>query len=833
MTPARWGEVKTILASVLEAAPGERIAAIERLCGGDCELRGSVESLLALEEKAGELFDSAAAPGGAWQAEAATPEAIGPYRVVREIGRGGMGVVYLAERADGQFRKLAAVKLITASHPDVQTGLRFQRERQILAQLEHPGIARLLDGGATAGGQPYFIMEYVDGLPLLEYCRRGALTVSSRLRLFLQVAEAVGYAHRRLIVHRDLKPGNILVTGEGQAKLLDFGLAQMTGGVGDAITQAGPAPMTPAYASPEQIRGESYTVAGDVYSLGVILFELLAGRRPYASTTSYLELARAICDEPAPRLTEAVDGARPDSAGLRRRLRGDLENIVAKALEKDPRRRYATVDELAADVRRFLEGRPVAARQPTWRYRAARLAARHRMAAAASVLALALILGFAAFGWWEARRAEGRFNQVRGLAHAVMFEIYDAIAPLPGSTAARALLARRALEYLENLSQEAGDNRSLEREVALGYERIGEVEGDLAESSLGRVPDSLESLRKAAGILERLAADSPGDAGLRHDSLRAAVDLARAYGQAGQFDAGVSQARRAAALAESSAAASPGDAVALGDLEAALADLADAVSDEKRYPEAIRLRERVQELARRVAGLAHDSQESQRSLAVAEKRLAALYGVSGRMEDCRREYEMARAIDEERCARNRQDMRAKIDLSYDYSDLGWEAGATNRLEEALQFDRKALDLRQQAAQADPQDFRAATAVAASTRRIGLVIKRMAKPHEALLELERAAARYEELSRRPGTDWATVRSLAETHQDMADTWTDLAQAHAADAARRRGDEKRAAEEYEQARSLLSGLRDQGKLPKAEWARLEQLSALAQKARRSAQ
>jgi len=591
--------------------------------------------------------------------------------------------------------------------------------------------------------------------------------------------------------------------------------------------------MTPAYASPEQIRGESYTVAGDVYSLGVILFELLAGRRPYAATTSYLDLARAICDDEAPPLADAVDAAAPNAAALRRRLRGDLETIVAKALEKDPHRRYSTVDEFAADLRRFLEGRPVAARKPTWRYRAARLAARHRIAVPAGALALLLIVGFAAFGWWEARRSERRFNQVRGLAHAVMFELYDAIAPLPGSTAARALLARRALQYLENLSQEAGGNRSLQREVALGYARIGEVEGDLSESSLGRVSAALESRRKAAAILERLAANSPGDAGLRHDYLRAAVDLARAYGQAGQFDAGIAQVRRAVAIAEGAAAAHPSEVAAMTDLEAALAGLADAVSNEKRYPEAIVLRERVQDLARRVTVLAHDSRESQRSLAVAEKRLAALYGVTGRLDDCRREYEMARSIDEQRCAHNPQDMRAKIDLSYDYSDLGWAAGAMNRLDDALQFHRQALELRQQAAQADPQDFRAASAVAASMRKIGLVLKKMAKPRDALSELQQAAARYGELSRRPGADWATVSGLAETHQDIAETWTDLAQAHTTAAAQRRADYLAAAGEYEQARDLLAGLRDQGKLPKSEWPYVDGMASLAQKARRGGQ
>jgi len=828
MNAARWGEVKAILATLLETAPSQRAAEMDRLCGSDPELRGSVESLLAMEEKAGALLDSAGAPGAQWRAEAPPPETIGAYRVVRGIGRGGMGVVYLGERADGQYRKQVAIKLITAAHPDAKTGLRFERERQILAQLEHPGIARLLDGGATPGGQPYFIMEYVDGLPLLEYCRGCAPDVNERLLLFLQIADAVGYAHRRLIVHRDLKPANVLVTADGMAKLLDFGLGQMIGGVepGQEITQAGPAPMTPAYASPEQIRGEDFTVAGDVYSLGVILYELLSGRRPYRATTTYLDLARAICDEPAPPLADAVDNADPHAAALLRRLRGDLGTMVAKALEKDPHRRYPTVDEFAADLRRYLAGRPVTARKPTWRYQAARLAARHRVAVPAGALAMLLIVGFAGFGWWEARRAERRFDQVRGLAHAVMFDLYDAIAPLPGSTAARELLARRALQYLENLSQEAGGNRALQREVALGYGRIGEVEGDLAESNLGRVPDALANLGKAERILERLTAASPGDAELRHRYVRAAINLAQSYGEAGQFDAEAHESQRAVAMAEEAAGQRPGDAMASSDLEAALAGFADALVNRKRYPEAIAVRERVQSLAIHVAAQMHDSPESERSLAVAEKRLAALYGVTGRMEDCRREYTLARSIDERRCARYPADMRARLDLSFDLSDLGWAAGEMNRLDDALALHRQALALREQAAQADPRDFRAATAVAASTMRIGLVLRKMAKPREALVEFQQAAARYDELSRRPGADWATIRNLAETHENIAGAWSDLA---ARNAAGRSADLQAAAREYEQSRRLLAGLKDQGKLPKGAWPHIDELAALEQKAR----
>ena len=359
MTAARWGEVKTVLAAVLEAPPPEREALIDTLCGSDAEMRASVASLLALETRAGDLLNSQAVPGAALRAESPAPAQIGPYRVLREIGKGGMGVVYLGERADGEFRKQVAIKLITSGLRDHDLERRFRRERQILATLDHPGIARLLDGGATAEGQPYFVMEYVEGLVLPAHCEQRGAGVEERLKLFLQVCEAVEYAHQRLVVHRDLKPGNVLVTPDGEAKLLDFGLARMTESrTDDQVTLTAMPMLTPAYASPEQVRGEPHAVSSDVYSLGVILYELLAGRRPYeVKSGSMVEMAQAICErEPLP-LSSA--GAR-----WKRRLAGDLDNIAAKALAKESRLRYASVAELAEDIRRHLDGRPVRARPP-------------------------------------------------------------------------------------------------------------------------------------------------------------------------------------------------------------------------------------------------------------------------------------------------------------------------------------------------------------------------------------------------------------------------------------------------------------------------------------
>jgi non-specific serine/threonine protein kinase/serine/threonine-protein kinase len=843
MTSERWGEIKTVLAGVLETDPQERPATLDRLCHDDAELRREVEALLAYEEKAEVLLNTVVAPGAALRAEPPLPQAIGQYRILRELGHGGMGVVYLGERADGQYRKQVAIKLITGGRSDARVERRFRRERQILAQLEHNGIARLLDGGTTTEGQPYFVMEYIEGLALVDYCDGERLGIAARVRLFLEVCDAVVYAHQQLIVHRDLKPGNILVTKDGTPKLLDFGLGQaLNAEAGEEETLTGFPLMTPAYASPEQVRGEPYTVSSDVYSLGVILYELLSGRRPYkVPTGSFLELARVISEQAPVPLTQAAAqspvelsekrGLTP--AQLGRQLGGDLERITAKTLAKDARVRYGDVGELAGDLRRYLEGRPVLARPATVRYRAAKLVRRHQVAAPAVAVAALLIIGFAATTWWESRRAERRFQEVRGLAHAVMFELHDAIEKLPGSTAARELLVRRALEYLQNLSREAGNNAGVQREVALGYERIATVQGFLGESNLGHVGTALESIRKSEEMLEKLHAGNRADRSLLQDYERVLNELAIAYGSSGEFGKAQETARKSVAAAEADWRARPGDTFAIGNLSAADAVLADTFTSEQQYAQAIPLREKTEQLARKVVELKPGDVEAARNLALAEKRLAALYGVTGRFQECRQEYERARDIDEQRSARNPMDMHSKLDLSYDYSDLGWVAGRMDNFDDALGSHRRALALREEAAQADPKDVRAATGVASSTRRIGTVLHRKGDLDGSLAELLNAAALYEKLADRPAPDWQTVRDLAEVHVDMAETLVDTGERKGTPGSQRQALRSRAAGEYRKSRELYEGLKGRGVLPKVYFKHIGELQALEDQLKPAAQ
>ena len=417
----RRREIDALFGQALAQRPEERRAFLEQACTGDPGLLHEVERLLA---------DHAAAEGflddrKAWfstsrllglvsdeddVAAARAGQRVGLYRIVESLGRGGMGAVFLAERDDGLFEKRVALKVVKRGMDTAAIRRRFRYERQILARLEHPNIARLLDGGVTDDGLPYFVMEYVRGEPIDQYCDRKQLPLIERLLLFLTVCEAVQYAHRNLVVHRDLKPSNILVTepasapaGVGQVKLLDFGIARLLDDTAqeDAvpITRTGQRWMTPSYAAPEQIRGDPVTTATDVYALGMILYELLTGHRPYQiQGLTPGEVERVVCEQEPTKPSTAVSRLRStEPERLRRRLKGDLDNIVLKALRKEPERRYTSVEQLAADLRRHLSKRPVLARKPTRRYRLGRFVRRHRIeVTAAMIVVLALAGGLAA-----------------------------------------------------------------------------------------------------------------------------------------------------------------------------------------------------------------------------------------------------------------------------------------------------------------------------------------------------------------------------------------------------------------------------------------------------
>lgn len=571
--PELWPAVRQLFDAAL-AVPEDGRTAWLQASGEPAEVVAEVRSLLAHAPDARPAAaDFLATPAAATGHPGLR---LGPWRLTEPLGSGGMGEVWLARRDDGAYEGEAAIKLLKRGMDSAAVLQRFAQERQVLARLDHPCIARLMDAGLSPQGLPYFVMERVLGRPIDAACAGQPL--EARLRLFLQLTDAVAHAHRHLLVHRDLKPGNVLVTADSQVKLLDFGIAKALDPEGAEHTQA--RPFTPSHASPEQVRGEPVSTATDVYSLGVLLYQLLTGRRPYGRDARTPQaLAQAVLNE-APTRPSSLGEPRepsPDWWRTRERLKGDLDNILLKTLEKDPARRYASVDALAADLRAHLGGHPVSARAPTPGYLAARFVGRHRVAAGlAGVAVLALVAGLAGTLWQmrEARaaqaRAEARFTQVRELARQLVFRYHDQIARLPGSLATREALLQDALGYLDGLAAELGPDLArqppLARELAESYSRIAELQGDGFSPSQERLDAARRNIDKAIALQPLYLAAVARDA----VALREAADMHQGRAllatRAGRLGDSVVALQHARALNEKVLALDPNDPQSLAQL---------------------------------------------------------------------------------------------------------------------------------------------------------------------------------------------------------------------------------------------------------------------------
>jgi len=540
--PARWQKIKDTFAAALELDAGAQPAFLAQACAGDADLLNEVQTLLRAHTNSGDFIERPALEGvlghelgfgrRSWIGRRA-----GVYRIVAEIGSGGMGEVYRAVRDDDEYQKEVAVKVLRSGFDTHSLLKRFKVEKQILATLDHPNIAKLLDGGNTEEGLPFLVMDYIEGSPIDAYCATHRLRIRRRLDLFLALCRAVQHVHQHLMIHGDLKCSNVLVKDDGTVKLLDFGIARLLTPAAPASTiDAAPTTLfalTPDYASPEQIRGGLITTASDVYSLGVMLFRLLTGRLPYRLPHgAAYQLAAQICEvEPPPPSSVLRASAKKasDTPILWRELAGDLDNIILRALEKDPARRYQGVDELSADIDRHLQGFPVKARQAGAPYRLAKFLRRNHMAVlAASLIGLALLGGIMATSW-QARvasqqraRAERRFTDIRTLARALVFELDDAVRKLPGAKAARKLIIDRSLQYLDNLAQEAKGDVSLQRELAAELDRIGDLQGVEFQENAGSATASFESYRKALSIRTSVVQAQP-------DNVQDGLALAESY----------------------------------------------------------------------------------------------------------------------------------------------------------------------------------------------------------------------------------------------------------------------------------------------------------------
>lgn len=726
MTPERYSQIKTIFHAVLERPHQQRSAYLDQLCGNDPSLRAEVEELLNADESSATFLETPPVTPVSKLLETQTkfealPRHIGPYQVLSILGSGGMGTVCLAVRADDHYKKRVAIKLIRQGLETDAIVERFRRERQIVASLEHPNIAQLLDGGATLDGRPYLVMEFVEGTPIDEYCDQHRLPVAERIRLFRVVCAAVHYAHKNLVVHRDIKPGNILVRADGTVKLLDFGIAKLLKPEGAPKdfdrTATSMRLMTPQYASPEQMMGDVITTTSDVYLLGMVLYELLTGHRPFQLKDGVtVEVARVLAqnepDRPSTAISRVVEtldlGGRknvtlsPEIVSqtrdgtpklLRRRLEGDIDCIVLKALKRNPADRYGSAEQLSDDLRRHLESEPVTARPRTAGYLLTKFAGKNRTLAFASASILAVLLAAVFVTAWQARVAseqraiaERRFSEVRKVANSFLFEVHDAIAPVPGTTPARKLLVAKALEYLDTLSRQSTNDAALQRELASAYQRLGDLQGNPNSANLGDTTGALASYKKSLSLRTALAGKDLFSASLKSSLATSNEALGDMMITLGAPTMALQYYRQALALCEEAHVSGAQHVNSLHNV-AMLLPLVGKTS------EALAMSRRANELATKTG----DKRLNSISLARLGEVLEKTGDLNGAMASFRQALVLSHAIS----AADPSNLQARRDVSFILEDMGEVLRKLGKKAEAQDAFRRSINIRQELAATDP------------------------------------------------------------------------------------------------------------------------------------
>ena len=797
MDSERWNTVKDVFQSCLNLEPSQRGPFLDSACAGADDVREEVESLLAAYEQAGGFMDEPAVEDALKLVEnshAAIPEGrlIGPYKVIGEIGAGGMGAVYLAARADQQYQNQVAIKLVKESAGKAFVIARFIAERQILANLNHPNIAKLLDGGTTEDGLPYLVMEYIDGLPIDQYADRESLSTIERLKLFREVLAAVQYAHANLVIHRDIKPGNILVTRDGVPKLLDFGIAKILSPV-QAPESAAPTLtmlplMTPDYASPEQVTGRAITTSTDIYSLGVLLYRLLTGRHPYRfKTTAPREIERVICEqEPEPPsyvLREVEEASEPDSSaiqsagtqekartGKQRKLRnkalsGDLDNIVMMALRKEANRRYSSVEQFAEDIRRYQEGRPVIAHQDSFGYRASKFVSRHRVGvAAAAIVLLTLVAGIVATAR-EARiartqqvRAERRFNDVRKLANSFMFEIQDSVQDLAGSTPTRKLLVTKALEYLDSLAQESNDDPTLQRELATAYEKVGNIQGNPYFPNLGNVEGALTSYRKALAIRESLDSRNPSPE-LRFELGLSYRGLGDILEQKADIAGCLDYYRKSLAIFEALKASQPGEIRFIEELGRAHEVMGEGLSRTDSHVEELQHYRISLSIVEDLLAKEPESPKRLRSVGIGLLKVADGLDENDRPGEATETLRRCVVIMQRLAESDPANARAQREYTFSVNKLGEVLNETENNAEALETFSKVLKIREGLASADPANTQAQFDLVSVRSNISRSLAKLRRGDEAVEIGQKALAGIQKLASDDPSNLVYPRNLA--------------------------------------------------------------------------
>ncbi len=813
MTAERWRQIRDILYAASQMDRQARGKYLNDACFADSALRDDVERLLlALDQSDGFLEPD---PGGTLDFKTAR---IGPYLILGEAARGGMGVVYHAVRAD-DYRQQVAIKLVRTGMETDLLIARFRLERQALALLNHPNIARLLDGGTAPDGRPYLVMEWVEGRPITEHCQN--LALRERLKLFLDVGDAVTHAHRNLVVHRDLKPSNILITIEEIPKLLDFGIAKIFSpepGCEQPPTLAGARMLTPDYASPEQVRGEAVTTATDVYSLGAVLYETLTGNKPLQlGGRTAAEVERTVCtQEPSP------PSGNTGTAGIREReLRGDLDNIVLKAMQKEPHRRYGSVDQFSEDIRRYLQGLPVIARKDTFSYRAAKFARRNHAGVVAAALIIAALAAGATTTLWQERvaiqqrgRAERRFNDVRKLANSFLFEFDDAIRDLPGSMPARSLVVKRALQYLDGLAAEGGGDRSLEMEIAAAYEKVGELQGDPMFPNLGDSQGALATSRKSLAIREGLSRADPGNrqfqlelasihqqisdilafsgesaGALEHsgESLKIYEALAGSLAndskilpllviqnyhhanllsRTGDIDRSLAEYTRAAQLSERLIARNPSDPAGKVHLATSLDGRGGALQQKGDITGALEDRSKALVIREDLAAKDANNTHYRRQLGFSHHNLGLSLMEAGDLTQALEHFHRELSLFESLRAADSNDAQARRNVSLAHKQIGDALMRTEDPTAALEQYRAALDIDRRLSTADPGNAQALLDLSFSEGKVGFTFGKLRKAKEALAILWKGVAAQEFLAKKDPDNALLSGYLANSYSRLA-------------------------------------------------------------------
>ena len=736
---AVWAQVEDLFTHALERPEAERELFVNAARCSSEEIRSEVLKLLRARGRMGDFLQSTLLDFRG--------QLFGSYRALEEIGRGGMSVVYRGQRVDGDFDRRVAIKVVL-----VQAGP--LAETRLLAALEHPNIARLLDAGTTELGFSYLVMEFVQGVACTKYA--AASTEAEKLRLFLQVCYGVHAAHQALIVHRDLKPDNILVTAEGDVKLLDFGIGKLL--ATDGMQTVGARAYTIDYASPEQVLGHPASTAADVFSLGVVLCELLSGKLP-----------RILSDLP---LDVALTRLRDENPSLP--LTGDLALIVRKAIHPDPGRRYSSAAALAADVERYLRHEAIEARPPLWWYSSSKFVRRHRYSVTVAALAVLSLAGTAAYALRQQRLAQKHFNDVRSLARAVMFDLHDTVSKIPGSLEARKQIADRSIVYLESLASDSTASADVQKDVAEGYLRLSDIEGkDTGGVSLGRSKEALQHAQKAVQIARRLVKSDPADEKARTILLDSLEYTETALQLRGEIEAAVKPGEEGVRIAEEWLARKPSSEVRQDRLAMTLKQLATVYFSSKQRDQSIPFYLRALELRQKL----YDKDPASRAR---EQRLAELHGWLGDAYWFKKDYPNAEhhqreamRFDEHRYSLEPE--KAGANLSSSALNLAMTEIRLKQFPDAVAHIQRSLEIRRKRAAAEPSSANLALRVTAALDRLELAYREWGRYPEAIRAGEEALSSARQILKRDPANSVAARETIYSLVDLAMTYERSGQA----------------------------------------------------------